>query len=229
MNNETEQQLEAVILRVLGNLNIQANPTPPRSDIENENMETATSDAEDETATPNNDRYRELDEFTTDLVEQGYNLTATEFKRVIKGEPYYNHRVFKPLELKEKFLEDNKHRHTTLAKVTTFACAQIEHANRLTNKALHHLISLQEQDDFQLALDQAVNLVITTAGTAHQIQNDWITFIGENSNLPPDEMRNLQPHYGEEKLRTAFGDYAKSWAEYKKERPNWNGQGTSSS
>ncbi|KAJ2758306.1 hypothetical protein H4S06_002762, partial [Coemansia sp. BCRC 34490] len=81
MNNETEQQLEAVILRVLGNLNIQANPMPPRSDIENENMETATSDAEDKTAMPNNDRYRELDKFTTDLVEQGYNLTATEFKR----------------------------------------------------------------------------------------------------------------------------------------------------
>ncbi|KAJ2517243.1 hypothetical protein H4217_004086 [Coemansia sp. RSA 1939] len=129
MNNETEQQLEAVILRVLRNLNIQANPMPPRSDIENENMETVTSNAEEEAAMPNTDKYRELNEYTTNLVKQGYNLTTTELKCANKGEPYYNHRVFKPIKTRKCFLEDNKHHHTTLAKVTMFACTQIECIN----------------------------------------------------------------------------------------------------
>ncbi|KAJ2786138.1 hypothetical protein GGI15_001702 [Coemansia interrupta] len=134
--------------------------------------------------------YHELHESTIALINNNFNMTPATLHHATRDVLYYTHQQLQLLEMCIPFFKDNKSRTLTVGCLVTFAMAQFDCFNKVTNACAHALTRTLQDGSKDETLENLAIATTISAASARHLQNDLLAIIGEIAKL------NYQSQYG---------------------------------
>ncbi|KAJ2781105.1 hypothetical protein GGI15_003326 [Coemansia interrupta] len=163
--------------------------------------------------------YQELHPHVVKLLNDSFDTTPAMLRRATRDVPYYAHECLQPLETRIPFIEDNKNKTLTAGRLVTFATAQFDRFNKVTNACAHALTRSLGDCSKDETLENIAAAATISAASARHLQNDLLAIIGELAKLNASQLRLLLPHLGHNKQASVAKGFAEQWEAIKRSRP----------